>query len=186
MSSVSWSRKSSLRNRERRSSPLKILGIDPGSICCGYGLVGNNGRKTFYIASGSISPSSSRPLHIRLRHIYEGLIEVIRSHQPDVVVVEKIFFAKSAKAALSLGHARGAVLLASASEDVDIHEFSALQVKKAVVGYGRAEKRQVQEMVKLLLNIRGELYPDSADALALALCYVNTLQFTNIVNRSVS
>lgn len=182
---VSWSRKSSLRNQERRSSSLKVLGIDPGSISCGYGLVDVSGKKACYITSGSICPPVSQPLHVRLKHIYGALLDVIREHRPDAVVVEKIFFAKSPRAALSLGHARGIAILAAASEDVALHEFSALEVKKSVVGYGRAEKRQVQEMVKVLLNIRGDLYPDSADALALALCYVNTLQFRNVLDKSM-
>lgn len=172
-----------MKSRERNKADLKILGIDPGSILCGYGLIGSNGNEPFYLASGRISPPSSKPLHIRLKYIYDSLIDVIQKYNPDDIVVEKIFFAKGAKAALSLGHARGIALLASASVDIPLHEFSALEVKKAVVGYGRAEKRQVQEMVKLILNIKGNLFPDSADALALALCYVNTIKFNNIVNK---
>ena len=160
---------------------MKILGVDPGSIICGYGLVTSSGRDTRYVASGRISAPASRPLHYRLRSIYESLLEIIRDHRPDDIVVEKIFFAKGAKAALSLGHARGIVLLAAATENIPLHEFSALEVKKAVVGYGRAEKRQVQEMVKLILNIRGTLHADSADALALALCHMNTLKFREAV-----
>jgi len=160
---------------------VKILGVDPGSIICGYGLVTSNGRDMRYVASGRISAPASRPLHYRLRSIYESLLEIIRDHRPDDIVVEKIFFAKGAKAALSLGHARGIVLLAAATENIPLHEFSALEVKKAVVGYGRAEKRQVQEMVKLILNIRGTLHSDSADALALALCRMNTLKFREAV-----
>lgn len=160
---------------------MKILGVDPGSIMCGYGLVTSNGRDACYVASGRISAPASRPLHYRLRSIYESLVEIIRDHRPDDIVVEKIFFAKGAKAALSLGHARGIVLLAAATENIPLHEFSALEVKKAVVGYGRAEKRQVQEMVKLILNIRGTLHADSADALALALCHMNTLKFREAV-----
>lgn len=160
---------------------MKILGVDPGSIMCGYGLVTSDGRDACYVASGRISAPASRPLHYRLRGIYESLLEIIRDHRPDDIVVEKIFFAKGAKAALSLGHARGIVLLAAATENIHLHEFSALEVKKAVVGYGRAEKRQVQEMVKLILNIRGTLHEDSADALALALCHMNTLKFRQAV-----
>jgi crossover junction endodeoxyribonuclease RuvC len=170
-----------LKNPEKSKSEVKILGVDPGSIMCGYGLVTSNGRDACYVASGRISAPASRPLHYRLRSIYESLVEIIRDHRPDDIVVEKIFFAKGAKAALSLGHARGIVLLAAATENIPLHEFSALEVKKAVVGYGRAEKRQVQEMVKLILNIRGTLHADSADALALALCHMNTLKFREAV-----
>lgn len=136
-----------------------------------------------YITSGRIAPPQSMPLYQRLKCIYQGLTEVIRTHQPDEIAVEKIFFAKGAKAALSLGHARGIVLLAAAMEDIPLYEFSALEVKKGVVGYGRAEKSQVQEMVKLILKIKGTLYPDSADALALALCHMNTIKFKEAVKR---
>ncbi len=163
---------------------MKILGIDPGSIKCGYGLISLKGNDPSYITSGTISPSPSKPLHKRLKYIFDALREIIREHRPDEIVVEKIFFAKGAKAALSLGHARGIVLLAAASEDINLHEYSALEVKKAVVGYGRAEKQQVMEMVRLILNIREPLYPDSADALALALCHTNTIKFKEAIQRS--
>lgn len=162
---------------EKSRDAARILGIDPGTIVCGYGLITSVERDAVYLASGAIAPPASKPLHYRLRTIYESLSEVIAEHRPDNIVVEKIFFAKGAKSALHLGHARGIALLAAARHDIALHEFSALEVKKAVVGYGRAEKSQVQEMVKVILNIRGPLSPDSADALALALCYVNALKF---------
>lgn len=135
------------------------------------------GKETRHVASGTISPSSKKPLQERLKQIYDELIQIIRTYKPGDIVVEKIFFSKGTKAALSLGHARGIVLLAAAAENIQLHEFSALQVKKAVVGYGRAEKGQVASMVKVLLDVTGVLSTDSADALALALCYLNTLQF---------
>ncbi len=168
----------------RNSSELTILGVDPGSIACGYGLISTDryGKEARYVMSGRICPPPSKPLHQRLRCIYESLSAVIRAERPDNIVVEKIFFAKGAKAALSLGHARGVVLLAAASEAVDLYECSALEVKKAVVGYGRAEKSQVQEMVRLILNIKETLYPDSADALALALCHMNAIKFREATN----
>ena len=170
-----------MKNQEKSKDNLKVLGIDPGSIICGYGLISNDIKDGRYVTSGRISLPSTKPLHYRLRAIYESLTEIIRTYQPSDIAVERIFFAKGAKAALHLGHARGVVLLAAAAEDINLHEFSALEVKKAVVGYGRAEKSQVQEMVKIILHIRGTLYPDSADALALALCYMNTLKFTDAI-----
>jgi crossover junction endodeoxyribonuclease RuvC len=172
-----------LNSPAKNSLPLKILGIDPGSIACGYGLITTDGKNAVYVASGRICPPPSKPLHHRLRGIYESLTEIIGVHRPDDIVVEKIFFAKGAKAALSLGHARGIVLLAAAVHGIELHECSALEVKKAVVGYGRAEKNQVQEMVRLILNIKGPLSPDSADALALALCHVNTIKFKEAIER---
>ena len=156
---------------------MKILGIDPGSIRCGYGLIRLQNRGALYITSGTISPAQTRPLHERLRYIYEGITGIIRTYRPDHLVVEKIFFAKSVRAAISLGYARAIVLLAAASEGIDLQERSALEVKKSVVGYGKAEKQQVEKMVRLLLNLQGELSPDSADALALALCYANAIKF---------
>lgn len=169
-----------MKSQERSKDGPRILGIDPGTLLCGYGIIASTGKDPLYVASGRISPPASKPLHYRLRSIYESLSDVIAQYRPDDVVVEKIFFAKGAKSALHLGHARGVALLAAASHDVPLHEFSALEVKKAVVGYGRAEKRQVQEMVKVILNIRIPLSPDSADALALALCYTNALKFREV------
>ena len=163
---------------------MRILGIDPGSIRCGYGLISLQQRGVQYITSGTIAPAQTRPLHERLRYIYEALTGIIRTYRPDHMVVEKMFYAKSVRAAMSLGYARGIVLLAAASEQVDLHERSALEVKKSVVGYGKAEKQQVQKMVKLILNMQGDLSPDSADALALALCYANAIRFNNAVKKS--
>ncbi len=165
---------------------MKILGIDPGSIRCGYGLIRLQNRGMQYITSGTISPAQSRPVHERLRYIYEAITGIIRTHDPDHIVVEKIFFAKSVRAAISLGYARAVVLLAAASEGINLQERSALEVKKSVVGYGKAEKQQVEKMVRLLLNLKGELSPDSADALALALCYANAIKFNNALNNGNS
>jgi crossover junction endodeoxyribonuclease RuvC len=162
---------------------VRILGIDPGSIRCGYGIISLQRQEPQYITSGTISPSQTKPLHDRLRYIYEALTGIMRKYRPDHVVVEKMFYAKSIRAAMSLGYARGVVLLAAASEEVDLQERSALEVKKSVVGYGRAEKQQVQKMVKLILNLQGELSPDSADALALALCYANAIKFSDAIRK---
>jgi crossover junction endodeoxyribonuclease RuvC len=172
-----------LNSPAKNSPSIKILGIDPGSIACGYGLISTEGGNAVYVASGRICPPPSKPLHHRLRCIYESLAEIIADSQPDDIVVEKIFFAKGARAALSLGHARGIVLLAAAAHGVRLYECSALEVKKAVVGYGRAEKSQVQQMVRLILNIKESLSPDSADALALALCHLNTIKFREAIRR---
>lgn len=166
---------------------MKILGIDPGSVNCGYGLIGAaeikpSGRRgesgrclsgMAYLSSGRIVMAASKPLHERLRDLFTSLSDVISEYRPDEIVIERMFFAKGVKAALSLGHTRGVVLLASALTGIPIFEYSALEVKQAVVGYGRADKRQVQIMVKEILNIRHQLSPDGADALAIALCHAN-------------
>jgi crossover junction endodeoxyribonuclease RuvC len=115
--------------------------------------------------------------------LYKGLSEVISRYRPSGAAVEKIFFAKSVRSALSLGHARGIALLAVAEGGVDLYEYTPLEVKKAVVGYGRAEKKQVQEMVKNILSIDSQLSPDGADALALAICHINKAQYMMKVGR---
>ncbi len=170
---------------------MKILGIDPGSVNCGYGLIGaeetrspgSNGGQSggsrclkglVYISSGRLTMAATKPLHERLRELFTSLTDVISETCPNEIVIERMFFAKGIKAALSLGHTRGVVLVAAALTGIPIFEYSPLEVKQAVVGYGRAEKSQVQSMVKEILNIRHQLSPDGADALAIALCHANT------------
>ncbi len=181
-----------------KDEEMRIFGIDPGSINCGYGLitkirdtshicgsisrkvdtnmgcVPNNFSKLQYISSGRIALPASKPLYARLRELYTSLADVISEYKPDEIVIEKIFFAKGTKAALNLGHARGVALLAASLTGLSIYEYSALEVKKAVVGYGRADKNQVQKMVKQILGLNRVLSSDSADALALAICHANT------------
>lgn len=157
-----------------------VLGIDPGSVYCGYGVVRTNrtGESGYvYISSGRIGMKKGAPLCHRLRELFEGLSEVMREFSPQACAVEKIFFAKSVRGALSLGHARGIALLAGAMGSVPIYEYSALEVKKAVTGYGRAEKAQVQAMIKRLLGLSFSPSPDGADALALALCHLHRRSF---------
>lgn len=170
---------------------MRILGIDPGSLNCGYGLIVPEAPRLstsiisraprpvrmVYVASGRIVMSPSKPLHERLQDLFSSLQEVIAECSPDVVVVERVFFAKSTKSALTLGHARGVILLSAALCGKPLHEYSALEVKKAVVGYGRAEKAQVEAMVRQILGVRHALSADSADALALALCHANHQSF---------
>lgn len=167
---------------------MKVLGIDPGSIFCGYGLIEDGcspdagqipgaRRRTravnSYLSSGRIVLPARKPLHERLTELYTSLTEMIEEYSPHEIVIEKMFFAKGIKAALSLGHTRGVVLLAGSLSGLPLYEYSPLEVKKAVVGYGKADKNQVELMVKEILGITRELSPDSADALALALCHAN-------------
>jgi crossover junction endodeoxyribonuclease RuvC len=168
---------------------MRILGVDPGSVHCGYGLIGTRPssgnphgpsrsgvatQRCIYLSSGRIVLTAAHPLHVRLRDLYASLREVISEYKPDEVVVEKMFFAKGTKAAISLGHTRGVVLLAASLSGMSIYEYSPLEVKKAVVGYGRADKHQTEMMVRQILRITHALSPDSADALALALCHAHT------------
>lgn len=164
---------------QEKDEIMKILGIDPGSISCGYGLIQkletrSQKSEIKYISSGRIVLPVKRHLYVRLKELYTSLVDVISEYKPDEIVIEKIFFAKSARVALSLGHTRGVVLLAASLTGISIYEYSALEVKKAVVGYGRADKNQVQKLVMKILNIKHPLSSDSADALALAICHVNT------------
>jgi crossover junction endodeoxyribonuclease RuvC len=165
---------------------MKILGIDPGSVNCGYGLIratetsnpaGDGTNRSLgspvYISSGRVVMVASKPLHERLKELFESLSGVISEAKPDELVIEKMFFAKGIKAALSLGHTRGVALLAASRAGIPIYEYSPLEVKQAVVGYGRADKTQVQMMVRRILDIQHELSPDGADALAIALCHMN-------------
>lgn len=168
---------------------MRVLGIDPGSQICGYGIIEQDGEKGLggyaYVASGRIELSSGSPLHIRLNEIYSALAEIIQEYRPVQAAIERVFFARSVKAALHLGHARGVSMLAATAEGLQVYEYSAVEVKKAVVGYGRAEKSQVQAMVKAILNLTTALSPDSADALALSICHLNTMKFPPYGNRNL-
>ena len=159
----------------------RVLGVDPGSRLCGYGVIDASGT---YVASGTIKMTLTRPLHYRLRELYDGLVAVIDKFQPSESAVEKIFFAKSVKAALSLGHARGVVLMALEQKGVMISEYSPLEIKKAVTGYGKAGKEQVQAMVKQVLNLDFQPSPDGADALAMAVCHHSRMEYQKKVEES--
>ena len=154
---------------------VRVLGIDPGSLATGYGVVEQNATGMQALAWGAVRTQARQPLPARLRRIYEGLSEVIRVWQPEAAVVEKVFFAENAKAALTLGQARGVALLTAANSDVPLVEYSALEIKQAVVGYGRAAKEQVQDMVRVLLSLQTAPRPaDAADALAAAICHLHS------------
>ncbi len=162
-----------------------IMGIDPGSIVCGYGFLEKCGNEARYISSGQIELPRKKPLSHRLRRLYDELSEIVASYSPEIAVIEKVFFAKGYKAALYLGHARGIAILTLSSENIPIVEYSALEVKKAVVGYGKADKKQVTEMIRAVFNIKTKISHDSADALALALCHLNTKDFNNDKTRII-
>ncbi len=158
---------------------MLILGIDPGSIYCGYGCIETDGKRIKHVISGRISLSKSDPLAVRLKNLYSSLEDVIAQCSPDVSAVEQVFFAKSVKSALSLGQARGVVLAALAATGMPVYEYSALEVKKSVVGYGRAEKVQVQKMVTMLLALKHNPGQDDADALAVAICHAHNRKGLN-------
>jgi crossover junction endodeoxyribonuclease RuvC len=163
---------------------MRILGIDPGSLVTGFGVVEQQGPHLHALAWGAIRTSSKQALPERLKCIYAGLLDPLHTWQPEAVSVERVFLAENAKSALTLGHARGVALLATAHADLPLVEYSALEIKMAVVGYGRAAKPQVQQMVKHLLQLDMVPQPaDAADALAAAICHIHTNGFRRKVGR---
>ncbi|MBA0014701.1 MAG: crossover junction endodeoxyribonuclease RuvC [Nitrosomonadaceae bacterium] len=151
---------------------MRILGIDPGLRITGFGVVDKMGSSLTYISSGCIkTPDGELPL--RLKSILEGLNEVIAEHHPDQVAIEQVFVNINPKSTLMLGQARGAAICAAVLKGLTVAEYTALQVKQAVVGNGHARKEQVQEMVKRLLKLDGSPSEDAADALACAICHAH-------------
>jgi len=149
---------------------LRILGIDPGSLVTGYGVVERRGAEVHHVAHGTFRPPRTAALASRLATIHAGIASVIGAHRPDLVVVEQVFVAANARAALVLGQARGVALAAAATAGLLVEELSPQQVKQAVVGSGVAQKLQVQRMVQRLLGLAALPAEDAADALAAALC----------------
>lgn len=151
---------------------IRILGIDPGLTVTGYGVLDKNGNKLFYVTSGRIRTPDAE-LAQRLKAILDGLNEVIAAHHPAQVALEKVFVNVNPQSTLLLGQARGTAICAAVMHGLPVAEYTALQVKKAVVGNGHAQKRQVQEMVRRLLRLGADPSPDAADALACAICHAH-------------
>ncbi|HBT82751.1 MAG TPA: crossover junction endodeoxyribonuclease RuvC [Desulfuromonas sp.] len=156
---------------------MRILGIDPGTRITGYGIIEQRGNRLIHIDNGALSTRSGDDLAPRLKVIYDGLCRAIDTYRPEVVAVERIFLAHNVLSALKLGHARGAALLAAANAGLPVCEYTALQVKSAVVGYGRAAKPQVQQMIKTLLGLPEIAREDASDALAVAVCHAHSRTF---------
>jgi crossover junction endodeoxyribonuclease RuvC len=153
---------------------VKIFGIDPGSDRTGYGCIESDGSRHRLVICGFLSGPAGATFPEKLKAIHAGLRELLLFHRPDCVAVEDIFYARNVRSALRLGHARGVVLLAACEANLTIAEYAPAEIKRAVVGYGRAEKPQVQRMVKLLLKLDRLPTPhDAADALAVAICHLN-------------
>lgn len=150
-----------------------LLGIDPGSRITGYGIIEEIGSQCRYIASGCIRIKDA-PLPERLQQIFDGINTVIEMYKPQSVGIEQVFMSRNADSALKLGQARGAAIVASVNQGLEVSEYSARQVKQAVVGKGSAEKSQVQHMVKSILKLDKTPQADAADALAIALCHSHT------------
>ena len=163
-----------------------ILGIDPGSRTTGYGLIRIDNGKQTYIDSGCVrivKANESLPLADRLRIVFDSISNLIADYHPDEVAIEKVFLSKNADSALKLGQARGVAIVAAAVHALDVAEYSALEVKKSVVGTGRATKEQVQHMVTAILHLNQSPQADAADALAIALCHANARNNLRILRR---
>ncbi len=161
---------------------MRILGIDPGVAITGYSILEEKGADYCYIASGCIRTASDLEPELRLLIIYDRIAELVCEYSPQALVVEKIFFSKNVRTAFQVGEARGVVLLAAARAGISLFEYTPLQVKQAVAGYGRAEKAQVQKMVQLLLKLQQPpAVDDEADAMAVALCHLQNRRFQEAV-----
>jgi crossover junction endodeoxyribonuclease RuvC len=160
---------------------VKVFGIDPGSARTGYGCVQSDGSRHRMIVCGAITIPASNAFPEKLRIIHVELGALISLHRPDVVAIENLFHAANARSALKLGHARGVAMLAAVEAGVPIVEYTPAEVKQSVVGYGRAEKRQVQSMVQLLLGLGEPPAPfDASDALAIAVCHLHRMNLRGV------
>lgn len=155
-----------------------ILGIDPGTATTGYGLINKDGPRHTVMDYGVILTPAKTPLHDRLDTIFEELSAIIEKAKPDHIVVEELFFTNNAKTAIAVGQARGVILLAGKKKGCEVFEYTPLEVKMALTGYGRADKNQIQQMVKSLLGLSEIPKPDdAADALAIAMCHAQTFRY---------
>lgn len=160
------------------SSAIHILGIDPGLANTGWGVVAHEAQSIRELESGTVVTCADDSLAVRLRHVYESIHAIALRHKPDVVVVESLFFAKNTKTALTVAQARGVAILAATLEGAQFSEYTPLQIKRAVVGRGRATKEQVIRMVRTIAKVREESMADhTADALAAAICHCNFIKF---------
>ncbi len=162
----------------------RILGIDPGTVATGWGVVEMAGGSLVHLAHGTIGSSANQDQGSRLRRIYRGLQEVLACYEPEGISLEKVFFARNPQSTLKLGQARGVALLAAAENRVAVYEYSSAEIKLAVVGYGQATKEQVQKMVASLLHFSGKIPGDAADALAAAICHLHQSAFHALVSEA--
>ena len=156
---------------------MRVLGVDPGSRITGYGLIEKKNNRLSFIRAGSIRQPGNKPFYERIHNIFQSMVELIDQLQPGEMAIEDIFFAKNVKSSMKLGHARGAALIAAVHCDVKVFEYSPLEIKKSVVGYGRASKEQVRSMVQVILKLKDRFGPDESDALAAAICHMNWMRF---------
>ncbi len=154
-----------------------VLGVDPGTALLGYGIIEDGDRPALH-AFGALATESTAAMPDRLSYLFDAVTGLIQDHRPDVLAIEQLFFARNVTTAIAVGQARGVVLLAAARSGVSVAEYSPSEVKHAIAGYGKAGKRQMQEMVRIILGLDDVPRPDdAADALAIALCHAQTAPF---------
>ena len=152
---------------------MRVLGVDPGSLTTGYGVVDFDGNRLSLTAQGRIRLKSSDPFSLRLKIIYDGITEILRRYRPQQAALESLIFAKNVTSAFKLGQARGAAIVSAANAGLEIFEYAPLEIKKNVTGYGRADKNQVRHMVRTLLNRQDIFDENVSDALAVAICHLS-------------
>lgn len=162
---------------------LIIIGIDPGIAIVGFGIIEQKGSQLIPIQYGSIQTKAGVATPTRLKQVYEAMVELLEKYQPDVMGIEKLFFNRNVTTAFTVGQARGVIILAAEQAGIPIHEYTPLQIKQAVTGYGKAEKKQIQEMVRMLLSLQKNPKPDDvADALGVAITHAHSAQMTGLEN----
>lgn len=161
-----------------------ILGIDPGTATTGYGVIEKQGNKLCFLACGCILTSAQQSDSKRLKQISEQFKELIKKYKPDALAIESLFFCKNQKTIITVSQSKGVFLLEAENKKLPIFEYTPLQVKMAVTGYGKAEKKQIQRMVKTILNLDKAPSPDdAADALSVAICHANSQSFKNVLKK---
>jgi crossover junction endodeoxyribonuclease RuvC len=162
---------------------VRVLGLDPGTATTGYGVIETKGARLHHVAHGAILTPAGQAFALRLKTIHEETARLIDTYAPDSVALEKVYFSRNVTTGIAVAQARGVIALAAVQANKPIGEFSPLEVKNAVVGYGKAAKQQVQDMVKILLNLDARPKPDdAADALALAICQIHSAKFRKATN----
>ena len=164
---------------------MRVLGVDPGSRITGYGLLEEQNREISFIEAGLIRPPGKMPFSQKIHKIFQGLVEILDRCAPDAVAVEDLFYAKNARSSLKLGHARGAALIAAGQHNIPVFEYTPLEIKKSVVGYGRADKEQVRSMVSIMLQLKKQVPLDASDALAAAICHINSSRLITLTQKSL-
>ncbi len=161
-----------------------VLGVDPGTATTGYGVVEERDGELELVACGVVTTPAGQPLPVRLQTIYRELLELVKMHRPAAGAIEKLFFGKNVRTAISVGQARGVALLALADAGLTIGEYTPLEIKQSVTGYGGADKHQVQEMVRALLNLADIPRPDdAADGLAVAICHLHAMRLQSLLDQ---